>query len=646
VTAGIEVSERDGEAVGPQPPPVPASGLVRYHLGIAAGFLLLAGAFAALAAWQLAAPDVFGDLAAASYGRMFPMAINALLLGWLTIGFLGAVYYVLPRASGVRLVGEGMAAVSLFLLTFGIGLGIGAVYLGASEGTPYLELPLWADVFVIVGLFLAAVVATRTVAQRKDRLGPPQWYLTAATWWLALIYLAGNLPGIPGFSGAIQGSFYRAGVTGLWFAAAGVGVAYYLIPKLAGTDPVKPSALSALGFWSLAFVWAGTGARDVIYGPGADWYETLGIALSIALLVPVVVIFADLAIAMRGRWGAVEDRITLRFVVAGAWLFAVIPLANLLVALRTSSAVVQFTEWVPAFDYLAYYGAFSLWLFAFAYYALGAGRGPSRPGAALWHFRYTVIGLGIALVAMWAAGLLGGFTWVAGVNSGLYENFGSGWFNTTTELELYYGVRAVGILVYALAQLLFVVGVFGALREGNPAAVEVTTPALDLQFEGSAPVVSWTRLTWGAFLLFFGAALFAWFLPSLEGANGEGTILADEIRVYPDGSPQAAGRQVYLEAGCQYCHTQEVRAIVTDVGLGPVSVVGDYVHEDPILLGTERVGPDLMHAASRENTGDPEWLRAHLRNPQAERPWSNMPSYSFLSDRDFDDLIDYLLTLK
>jgi cbb3-type cytochrome c oxidase subunit II len=103
---------------------------------------------------------------------------------------------------------------------------------------------------------------------------------------------------------------------------------------------------------------------------------------------------------------------------------------------------------------------------------------------------------------------------------------------------------------------------------------------------------------------------------------------------------------VYLEAGCQYCHTQEVRAIVTDVGLGPVSVAGDYVHEDPILLGTERVGPDLMHAASRENTGDPEWLRAHLRNPQAERPWSNMPSYSFLSDRDLDDLIDYLLTLK
>lgn len=643
MTAGTEVSDREAAV---DSAPGSTSGLVRYHLGIATGFLLLAGVFAALAAWQLAAPGIFGDLAAASYGRMVPMAINTLLLGWLTIGFLGAVHYVLPRVTGAPLVGEGMAAVSLFLLTFGIGLGIGAVYLGASEGTPYLELPLWADAFIIVGLFLAAIVATRTVAQQKDRLGPSQWYLLAATWWLTLIYLAGNIPGISGFAGAIQASFYRAGVTGLWFAAAGVGIAYYLIPKLAGTDPVKPTALSALGFWSLAFVWAGTGARDVIYGPGADWYETLGIAMSIALVVPVVLIFADLAIVIRGRWGAVDDRITLRFVVAGAWLFAVVPLANLLMALRTSSAVAQFTEWVPAFDYLAFYGVFSLWLFAFAYYALGEGRGPARPGVALWHFRYTVIGLGTALVAMWAGGLLSGFTWAAGVNSALYENHGNGWFNTVSELDLYYGVRAAGILVYALAQILFVIGVFGAVRDTARREPAVATPSLDLQFEGRAPVISWNQLIWGAFLLFFGAALFAWFLPSVEGVNRQGTILGDEVRAYPEGSPEAAGRQVYLEAGCQYCHTQEVRAIVTDVGLGPVSVAGDYVNEDPILLGTERVGPDLMHAASRENTGDPEWLRSHLENPQAERPWSNMPSYGFLSAGDFDDLIAYLLTLE
>ena len=77
-----------------------------------------------------------------------------------------------------------------------------------------------------------------------------------------------------------------------------------------------------------------------------------------------------------------------------------------------------------------------------------------------------------------------------------------------------------------------------------------------------------------------------------------------------------------------------------------MSVAGDYVREDPILLGTERVGPDLMHAASRENTGDPEWLKAHLENPQRERPWSNMPSYGFLSDADLDDLTAYLLTLE
>ncbi|NIR45758.1 MAG: hypothetical protein GWM93_16620, partial [Gemmatimonadetes bacterium] len=117
-----------------------------------------------------------------------------------------------------------------------------------------------------------------------------------------------------------------------------------------------------------------------------------------------------------------------------------------------------------------------------------------------------------------------------------------------------------------------------------------------------------------------------------------------------------------VENGCQVCHTQVVRANITDVGLGPVAVGGDYVREAPPLMGWQRIGPDLMHVGSRMEAASIEAqlaargvdsledlstedraaveqqavddahaaIRAHLADPRASRSWSTMPSYDHL----------------
>ena len=92
------------------------------------------------------------------------------------------------------------------------------------------------------------------------------------------------------------------------------------------------------------------------------------------------------------------------------------------------------------------------------------------------------------------------------------------------------------------------------------------------------------------------------FLPGLESDSAQPTILADESRIYVEGSDSAIGRDLYIQEGCVYCHTQSVRPITTDLGLGAVSVPGDYAHEEPVLLGVARMGPDLMHIADRGGT--------------------------------------------
>lgn len=55
-----------------------------------------------------------------------------------------------------------------------------------------------------------------------------------------------------------------------------------------------------------------------------------------------------------------------------------------------------------------------------------------------------------------------------------------------------------------------------------------------------------------------------------------------------------AGREVYAEAGCASCHTQMVRPVVADVGLGPVTL-----SDTNQVLGTRRFGPDLALVGAR-----------------------------------------------
>lgn len=102
----------------------------------------------------------------------------------------------------------------------------------------------------------------------------------------------------------------------------------------------------------------------------------------------------------------------------------------------------------------------------------------------------------------------------------------------------------------------------------------------------------------------------------------------------------ARGRQIYVREGCFYCHTQFTR--LQDRGYGPLVKAGDYVEETPHQLGTARNGPDLTNEGGKFPS---EWQKAHLIEPRSLKPGSIMPSFSFLSDRDMNDLVAYIQSL-
>jgi cbb3-type cytochrome c oxidase subunit II len=104
------------------------------------------------------------------------------------------------------------------------------------------------------------------------------------------------------------------------------------------------------------------------------------------------------------------------------------------------------------------------------------------------------------------------------------------------------------------------------------------------------------------------------------------------------------GRNLFLANGCIYCHSGFVRP--QDVFAGQfylyprVAEPGDYTikGETPNLFGTVRTGPDLSQGGGFHPD---DWHYAHYTNPRYTVPFSIMPRFSFLSEREAADLVAF-----
>jgi len=127
----------------------------------------------------------------------------------------------------------------------------------------------------------------------------------------------------------------------------------------------------------------------------------------------------------------------------------------------------------------------------------------------------------------------------------------------------------------------------------------------------------------GAVALFVMVALVGLVGPSLQ-AETPGARSSD----LPYTGLAVEGQVSYASLGCAACHTQMVRPVIADVGLGAVTL-----NDSNQILGTRRFGPDLSNVGSRLND---EQLQATVEGQIAGHP-----AYT-LSTRDMSSLVAYL----
>lgn len=99
------------------------------------------------------------------------------------------------------------------------------------------------------------------------------------------------------------------------------------------------------------------------------------------------------------------------------------------------------------------------------------------------------------------------------------------------------------------------------------------------------------------------------------------------------------GEQVYRANGCNVCHTEQVRpkgfSLDAERWGGRNSKVQsvneDYLYDQPAMLGTVRVGPDLANIGLRQT--NEMLLLKHIYDPQSTMPKSVMPPYRYLFEK-------------
>jgi cbb3-type cytochrome oxidase cytochrome c subunit len=143
------------------------------------------------------------------------------------------------------------------------------------------------------------------------------------------------------------------------------------------------------------------------------------------------------------------------------------------------------------------------------------------------------------------------------------------------------------------------------------------------------------------FIGVFGTFAFSWVgltvIPNLQIGALNPQMDEDGTDIYPAPKSGMAerGRRIYAANGCIYCHSQQIRPdyISADVDrvrdLGPSprpkwaerrSAPRDYIFDRPVVLGQERMGPDVANMGKAAPTEEEKPAAAPAANAAANSP--------------------------
>jgi len=406
------------EVTPPLSPPVrPEEPLVdnRLVLGwfvLSTVWLVIGPVMGLLASMKLDDPDFLRNVEWLQFGRLRLVHVNGVVFGAFTTGMMGLMCHAVPRLTGRPLWGIRAAWAALLVMSLAVVLGPTCLLLGIIQPVEAGEMPLVGDALITAVFVLMSVVVLMTVVHRREKkLYVTLWYWIAALVWTDINYVLGNaiLPYVPvGTTSAAMHGFYLHNVVGLWITPAGVGAAYYMLP-VATRSTLFSHRLSLIGFWGLAFFYPLNGVHHYIWSPIADWAQTIAIASSMMLILPVWAFSVNMWGTMRGQWSkfAGPGAPVLKLTILGAVWYLITCFQGPTEALRGMQALTHFTDYNVGHAHSAVFAVFAIWTVAAAYLCVprAAGRELWSQKLATWTYWCEIFGFTLMFLVLSISGL-------------------------------------------------------------------------------------------------------------------------------------------------------------------------------------------------------------------------------------------------
>jgi len=621
--------------------------LIRAHGWAAVLGLMVSALFGLTVSLKFHLPHLLSQHAWSTWGRLRYDHTQGILFAWLGNGFLAFLYHALPRLASRPVTSRRLGWAMFWVWNLAAVLpGWTLVLAGVSQPLEWAEFPLAVALVIEIALVLIVVQFVMPfVGAKLGEIYVAGWYLIGGAVFTALAYPVGNLLPhlLPGAAGAAFSGLWIHDAVGLLVTPLTLVIAYYVLPVASGR-PVYSHFYSMVGFWLLFLVYPLNGTHHYLFSAIPMAAQRGAVVASIYQGLDVILVVANLLLALVGCMALVGSDLALRFVWTSVVLYLVVSIQGSLQAVMSFNRAVHFTDWVIGHSHLAMIGFASFGVMgglAHIWERLPGVRFSRR--ALGWSYWLTTIGLLLMVVDLTAVGLVQAALWHSSLS----------WMTSVRASRGFWLFRSVdgalllsGFGAFALS-LLIGPRQPGKWRPFSQAAAERDADAVA---PVALPGANWLG---GVYVWTFAAGVVFFVLSFVVLGVLPARALEREMAGGPERGYTAAelrGRMIYGRDGCAYCHTQQVRSTPDDVRrFGVPSAAWETAHDFPQLWGTRRIGPDL----ARETTRHPaDWQLVHLYNPQSVVPDSVMPPFPWLFDgsaakptQDAIDLVAYLRTL-
>lgn len=367
----------------------------------AAFWLVFAAVASLLASMSFHSPTMFADCAWFSYGRMAPVAKNALLYGFCIPAGWAAALWMLGRLGNTPLQFGSFVMIGGKLWNIGVFVGLFGILSGDATGFASMQFPMYAACLLLPASLLIGISGLGTLRNRAvEDMYPSQWFAGLSMLWFPWIFATAVafllVWPVRGMAQAAVHWWFVGQLQVVLFGLLGLGILFYFLPLLK-KQPLPSRHLAV--FTLITFVFIGGWVGVPPQGPTPAWMGALSKVMSVGLIVPALalaLVLWPLTTVPKSWW----NNFNLLYFSAGLRCFLIWLLLLAVLRVGGLSEKLAFTLVQPALFQLLIQGFMVLTALGAAYYILPRVAGVPLLFPSFARFHFIMAALGVALIVV------------------------------------------------------------------------------------------------------------------------------------------------------------------------------------------------------------------------------------------------------